>query len=55
MFYVLFNMFRLVLSCVLKDYIIGYIPFLKSKSVGQKLITTMRTQLDGLVVFTILV
>lgn len=46
MFYVLFNLFRLVLASVLKDYVIDFLPFTKSKSVGQKLITSMRSQLN---------
>ena len=55
-FYVIFNLFRLVLASVLKDYIISWLPFsMESKSMGQKLIFSMKKQLEGNFIFRILV
>ncbi|CAG5102047.1 Oidioi.mRNA.OKI2018_I69.chr1.g118.t1.cds [Oikopleura dioica] len=45
-FYVLFNLGRLILAMVLKDYIADQIPYLKTKTVGQKLVKTMQMQLN---------
>ena len=55
-FYVIFNLFRLVLASVLKDYIISWLPFsMESKSMGQKLIFSMKKQLEGNFIFRILI
>ena len=45
-FFILFNLLRLVLAMVLKDLVCSFLPFCnpKNKSVGRKLIHVMRSQ-----------
>jgi hypothetical protein len=45
-FFILFNLLRLVLAMVLKDILCSFLPFCrpKNKSLGKKLIHTMRSQ-----------